>query len=49
MILNSAALHDLIDTGIIKAPHSAVQAASIDITFGREFLLALEKPGLPLK
>ena len=38
-LLGSKDLHDLIDTGIVNAPHSAVQAASIDITFGREFLL----------
>lgn len=38
-LLSSQSLHDLIDAGIVDAPHSAVQAASIDITFGREFLL----------
>lgn len=42
-LLGSSDLHDLIDAGIVKAPHSAVQAASIDITFGSEFLLE-QKP-----
>lgn len=38
-LLSSSDLHDLIDAGIVNAPHSAVQPASIDITFGREFKL----------
>ena len=38
-LLSSSNLHDLIDAGIVDAPHSAVQPASIDITFGRTFKL----------
>ena len=43
--LSSAALHDLIDTGIIDAPHSAVQPASIDVTLSGDFKLE-RKPRL---
>lgn len=38
-LLSSSDLHDLIDAGIVNAPHSAVQPASIDITFGSTFKL----------
>lgn len=38
-LLSSSDLHNLIDAGIVNAPHSAVQPASIDITFGSTFKL----------
>lgn len=44
-LLSSADLHDLIAAGIVEAPHSAVQPASIDVTLDSIFKLE-RKPRL---
>lgn len=42
LLLASPELHQLIDHGIIDAPHEHVNASSIDVTLGAEFFTEVE-------